>query len=115
MPKIKKPPPKGILDHLVKRYREGRISSSDFLELKHWLESDPTYQTANGTSASRTAPLRGMAKCLPPFYRLVWLSRVKKSRELGAASPGATHHRCRCFDIPAIAGQMALAEVAAWQ
>lgn len=41
MPKIKKPPPKGILDHLVKRYREGRISSSDFLELKHWLESDP--------------------------------------------------------------------------
>jgi hypothetical protein len=29
------------LDHLVKRYREGRISSSDFLELKHWLESDP--------------------------------------------------------------------------
>jgi hypothetical protein len=29
------------LDHLVKRFREGRISSSDFLELKHWLESDP--------------------------------------------------------------------------
>lgn len=41
MPKIKKPPPKRILDHLVKRFREGRISSSDFLELKHWLESDP--------------------------------------------------------------------------
>ena len=41
MPKIKKPPPKGILDHLVKRFREGRISSSDFLDLKHWLESDP--------------------------------------------------------------------------
>ena len=27
------------MDHLVKRYREGRISSSDFLELKHWLEA----------------------------------------------------------------------------
>jgi hypothetical protein len=25
----------------VERFRDGRISSSDFLELKHWLESDP--------------------------------------------------------------------------
>ena len=41
MPKIKKPPPAGILDHLIQRYREGRVSSADFLELKHWLESDP--------------------------------------------------------------------------
>ena len=41
MPKIKLPPPKGSLNHLVTRFREGRISSSDFLELKHWLESDP--------------------------------------------------------------------------
>ena len=41
MPKIKLPPPRGSLDHLITRYREGRISSSDFLELKHWLESDP--------------------------------------------------------------------------
>jgi hypothetical protein len=39
--KIKKPPPPGILNHLIDRYREGRISSADFLELKHWLESDP--------------------------------------------------------------------------
>lgn len=39
--KIKKPPPPGILNHLIDRYREGRISSTDFLELKHWLESDP--------------------------------------------------------------------------
>jgi len=35
------PPLKGSLDHLVQRFREGRIASSDFLELKHWLESDP--------------------------------------------------------------------------
>ncbi len=41
MPKIRKPPPRGILDHLVERFRGGRISSKDFLELKHWLESDP--------------------------------------------------------------------------
>jgi hypothetical protein len=41
MPKIRRPPPRGILDHLLARYREGRISSSDFLELKHWLESEP--------------------------------------------------------------------------
>jgi hypothetical protein len=42
MPKIKKPPPQGVLDHLIQRYREGRITADDFLELKHWLESDPT-------------------------------------------------------------------------
>lgn len=42
MPKIRKPPPAGILDHLIQRYREGRIEASDFMELKHWLESDPT-------------------------------------------------------------------------
>ena len=41
MPKIRKPPPPGILDHLIERFREGRISIEDFTELKHWLESDP--------------------------------------------------------------------------
>ena len=41
MPKIRKPPPRGILDHLIARYRDGRISVADFLELKHWLESEP--------------------------------------------------------------------------
>ncbi len=30
------------MDHLIQRYREGRIEAFDFLELKHWLESDPT-------------------------------------------------------------------------
>lgn len=42
MPKIRKPPPAGILDHLIQRYRDGRIEAADFMELKHWLESDPT-------------------------------------------------------------------------
>jgi len=40
MPKIRKPPPAGILDHLLERFREGRIAAGDFTELKHWLESD---------------------------------------------------------------------------
>jgi len=29
------------LNHLVARYRDGRISVRDFQELKHWLELDP--------------------------------------------------------------------------
>jgi len=41
MPRIRRPPPPGILEHLLKRYREGRIGIDDFTELKHWLESDP--------------------------------------------------------------------------
>ena len=59
MPKIKKPPPKGILDHLVKRYREGRISSSDVLELKHWLESDPDVPDGKWFKRFKTGILAG--------------------------------------------------------
>ena len=59
MPKIKKPPPKGILDHLVKRYCEGRISSSDFLELKHWLESDPDVPNGKWFKRFKTGILAG--------------------------------------------------------
>jgi len=40
MPKIRKPPPAGILDHLLEGFRGGRIAIKDFTELKHWLESD---------------------------------------------------------------------------
>lgn len=29
------------MSHLVQRYRDGRISVSDFEELKAWLESEP--------------------------------------------------------------------------
>jgi hypothetical protein len=59
MPKIRKPPPKGILDHLVKRYREGRITSSDFLELKHWLESDPDVPDGKWFKRFKTGTLAG--------------------------------------------------------
>ena len=41
MPKIRRPPPPGVLDHLTRRFREGRITAGEFVELKHWLESDP--------------------------------------------------------------------------
>ena len=41
MPKIRRPPPAGVLDHLVARYRDGRITMRDFEDLKHWLESEP--------------------------------------------------------------------------
>ena len=41
MPKLRKPPPPRILDHLIERFRDGRVSIEDFTELKHWLESEP--------------------------------------------------------------------------
>ena len=41
MPRIRKPPPPAILDHLLQRFREGRIAVEDFTDLKHWLESEP--------------------------------------------------------------------------
>jgi hypothetical protein len=40
MPKIRRPPPAGILNHLLERFRDGRIAITDFTELKQWLESD---------------------------------------------------------------------------
>jgi hypothetical protein len=59
MPKIKKPPPPGILKHLIKRYHEGRISSDDFLELKHWLESDPDVPNGKWYKRFKTGTLAG--------------------------------------------------------
>jgi hypothetical protein len=57
--KIRKPPPKGILDHLIERFRAGRISSSDFLELKHWLESDPEVPEGKWYKRFKTGTLAG--------------------------------------------------------
>jgi len=63
MPKIKKPPPAGILDHLIQRYREGRVSSADFLELKYWLESDPDVPEGKWYKRFKTARLQVKASC----------------------------------------------------
>jgi len=40
MAKVRRPPPAGIVRHLLERFRNGRIAIEDFTELKHWLESD---------------------------------------------------------------------------
>jgi len=29
------------MNHLLERFRQGRITVDDFTELKHWLESEP--------------------------------------------------------------------------
>ncbi len=29
------------MNHLLERFRDGRVSVDDFTELKHWLESEP--------------------------------------------------------------------------
>ena len=70
MPKIRKPPPEGILKHLIQRYREGRIDASDFLELKHWLESDPEVPSGKWYKRFKTGVLAGRDEmpltCLSP-------------------------------------------------
>jgi len=58
-PRSGSPPPKRILDHLVHRFREGRISSSDFLELKHWLESNPEVPDGKWFKRFKTGFLAG--------------------------------------------------------
>ena len=67
MPKIKKPPPAGILDHLIQRYREGRVSSADFLELKHWLESDPNVPKGKWYKRFKTGTLAGKGEMPSTF------------------------------------------------
>jgi hypothetical protein len=67
MPKIRKPPPPGILNHLVKRYREGRIAAADFLELKHWLESDPDVPNGKWFKRFKSGTLAGHAEMPSTF------------------------------------------------
>jgi hypothetical protein len=67
MPKIKLPPPKGSLDHLIRRFREGRISSADFLELKHWLESDPEVPEGKWFKRFKSGVLAGCGERLSTF------------------------------------------------
>ena len=67
MPKIRKPPPAGILHHLLQRFREGRIQQSDILELKHWLESDPTVPAGKWFKRFQTGILAGKGE-LPSTF-----------------------------------------------
>ncbi len=41
MPKIRRPPPPYFMRHLVDRFRDGRISVTDFDALQDWLNSNP--------------------------------------------------------------------------
>ena len=59
MPKLRKPLPPRASDHLVKRYLEGRISAEDFLELKHWVESDPEVPNGDWYKRFKTGTLAG--------------------------------------------------------
>ena len=59
MPKIKRPPPKGILDHLLRRYHDGRIAESDLLELRRWVESTPDVPEGKWYKRFRTGTLAG--------------------------------------------------------
>ena len=59
MPKIRRPPPSGILQHLLQRYREGRIKEADILELKNWLETDPTVPKGKWFKRFNTGTLAG--------------------------------------------------------
>lgn len=59
MPRIKRPPPAGILNHLIQRFLEGRIQKEDFLELKHWLESDPLVPHGKWYKRFKTGILAG--------------------------------------------------------
>ena len=67
MPRIKLPPPQGSLAHLVERYREGRISNSDFLELKHWLESDPEVPRGKWYKRFKSGVLAGNGERVSTF------------------------------------------------
>jgi hypothetical protein len=67
MPKIKRPPPRGILDHLIQRYRDGRIKDSDFLELKHWLESEPDVPHGKWYKRFKTGTLAGSGQMPSTF------------------------------------------------
>jgi hypothetical protein len=65
--KIRKPPPPGILNHLLKRYREGRIQDSDLLELKHWMESDPNVPSGKWYKRFKSGTLAGRGE-LPSTF-----------------------------------------------
>ncbi len=51
----------------MQRFREGRISSADFLELKHWLESDPDVPQGKWFKRFKTGCLAGQGN-LPSTF-----------------------------------------------
>jgi len=70
MPKIKRPPPKRILEHLIQRYHDGRIQASDLLELKQWMESEPTVPDGDWFKRFKTGTLAGHGEQVATFLSL---------------------------------------------
>ena len=66
------------LDHLVKRFRKGRISASDFLELKHWLESDPDVPGGDWYKRFKTGTLAGRGDTASTFLEPGWSVKGKE-------------------------------------
>jgi hypothetical protein len=59
MTKLRTPLPQRAMDHLVQRFKEGRIAASDFLELKHWVESNPDVPDGDWFKRFKTGILVG--------------------------------------------------------
>ena len=55
------------MNHLIGRFREGRIRESDFLELKHWLESDPDVPDGKWYKRFKTGTLAGKGEMPSTF------------------------------------------------
>jgi hypothetical protein len=91
MPRITRPPPRGVLDHLVKRFSEGRISASDFLALKHWLESDPYVPDGKWFKRFETGVLTGRGERVSTFLARVWQWMAMKCSN--ATWPAFVRHR----------------------
>jgi hypothetical protein len=79
MPRVRRPPPPGILNHLLERYRDGRISSLDFVELKHWLESDPEVPEGPWYKKFKNFTRLAKASCQKHFSPLAWYRREGRS------------------------------------
>ena len=47
------------MDHLVRRFRDGRVSATDFVELKHWLDSNPDVPAGKWYKRFRAFTLAG--------------------------------------------------------
>ena len=55
------------MDHLIDRYRKGRISPEDFFELKRWLESDPDVPAGMWYKRFRGFTLAGEGELVKTF------------------------------------------------
>ena len=55
------------MNHLIQRYRDGRIKDADFLELKHWLESNPSVLDGKCYKRFKTGVLAGRGE-LPSTF-----------------------------------------------